>query len=64
MSTEVHTLSGAYAIDALSAEEMALFRGHLEACPVCCEEVGELRDAAAKLGASAAMTAPESLKAR
>jgi len=64
MSTEVHTLSGAYAIDALSAEEMALFRGHLEACPVCCEEVSELRDAAAKLGASAAMTAPESLKTR
>ena len=64
MTTEVHTLSGAYAIDALSDAEATKFRAHLEACPVCCEEVGELRDAAARLGASAALRPPESLKAR
>ncbi|QNN54798.1 anti-sigma factor [Nocardioides mesophilus] len=64
MSTELHTLSGAYALDALSAEEAAAFRTHLEACAVCCEEVRELRQAAASMGASEAVVPPASLKAR
>ena len=33
MSTDLHTLSGAYALNALSAEEAEQFRQHLEACP-------------------------------
>jgi anti-sigma-K factor RskA len=64
MSTELHTLSGAYAIDALSAEEAAAFRKHLDACPACCQEVRELRSAAARMGASESVAPPEHLKAR
>ncbi len=64
MTTELHTLSGAYALDALSPEEAAAFRKHLEACPACCQEVRELRSAAARMGASEAVAPPPYLKAR
>lgn len=64
MTTELHTLSGAYAIDALSAEEAAAFRTHLDTCVACCEEVRELRAAAARMGASEALVPPEDLKVR
>lgn len=64
MSTEVHTLSGAYALDALSAEEAAEFRAHLALCAACTQEVRELREAAATMGATEAGRAPESLKAK
>ena len=61
---ELHTLSGAYAIDALSAEEAAAFRTHLDTCVACCEEVRELRAAAARMGASEALSAPSHLRAK
>lgn len=61
---ELHTLSGAYAIDALSVEEAAAFRTHLDTCVACCEEVRELRAAAARMGASEALVPPASLKER
>ncbi len=64
MSTDLHTLSGAYAIDALSEEEARQFDRHLEECPACREEVRELRAAAAKMGAAEALTPPPALKAR
>jgi anti-sigma-K factor RskA len=64
MSTEIHTLSGAYAVDALSAEEAALFRAHLEECAVCRQEVQELREAASLMGASEASDPPVALKRR
>lgn len=61
---ELHTLSGAYALDALSAEEAAAFRTHLDTCVACCEEVRELRAAAARMGASEAIAPPQHLKQR
>ncbi|MFP5252931.1 MAG: anti-sigma factor domain-containing protein [Actinomycetes bacterium] len=64
MSTDLHTLSGAYALDALSPEEATAFRTHLAACPACCQEVRELRSAAARMGASEAVPPPPYLKAR
>ena len=64
MSTDLHTLSGAYAVDALSPEEAAEFRKHLEACPACRDEVRELCEAAALMGASEATAPPTHLKAR
>lgn len=64
MSTDLHTLSGAYAVDALSPGEAAEFRKHLEACPACRDEVRELREAAALMGASEATAPPTHLKAR
>jgi anti-sigma-K factor RskA len=64
MTTELHTLSGAYALDALSAEEAAAFRTHLEACSSCRQEVRELRAAAARMGAAEALVPPDRLKGR
>lgn len=64
MSTDVHTLSGAYALDALSPEEAAEFRRHLSECSVCRQEVRELRAAAARMGAVESLAPPQDLKAR
>jgi anti-sigma-K factor RskA len=64
MSTDVHTLSGAYALDALSPEEAAEFRRHLEGCQACRDEVRELQRAAARMGGAEASAPPAHLKAR
>ncbi len=64
MSTDVHTLSGAYALDALAPEEAAEFRRHLEGCQACRQEVRELQQAAARMGAAQSESPPAELKAR
>src|SRR5690242_11984655 len=64
MTADVHTLSGAYALDALSEEEAAEFREHLRRCQACRDEVRELQDAAARMGAAEAVTPPPALRAR
>jgi anti-sigma-K factor RskA len=64
MSTDLHTLSGAYALNALSAEEAEQFRKHLEACDACSQEVRELQQAAARMGANEAVLPPAYLKAK
>lgn len=47
--TDIHALSGAYAVDALSDDERADFEIHLSECPACRAEVDSLREAAALL---------------
>jgi anti-sigma-K factor RskA len=64
MSTDLHTLAGAYALDALSPEEAENFGHHLEECTACREEVGEFRDVAAQMGESESIAPPPYLKAR
>jgi anti-sigma-K factor RskA len=64
MSIDLHTLSGAYALDALSPEEAEEFATHLEQCAACREEVRELQMVAARMGAVEAAAPPSSLKAR
>lgn len=64
MSTDLHTLTGVYAIDALSVEEADEFTAHLRGCESCRAEVLELQDAAARMGASEAILPPPALKAR
>ncbi len=64
MSTDLHTLSGAYALDALSADEAAEFERHLDGCEACCDEVRELREAAARMGAAEALRPPPGLRER
>ena len=62
MTHDVHTLSGAYALDALTHEEAAAFEEHLEGCAVCRDEVRELREAVAAMGAQTWAAAPRSLR--
>lgn len=64
MSTDVHTLSGAYAVNALDPREAAEFEEHLDQCAACREEVTELQHAAAQMGAAEATMAPASLRSR
>ncbi len=61
---DVHTLSGAFALDALDAEEAAEFRVHLVGCAACRQEVRELREAAARMGAAETVRPPAELRAR
>jgi len=60
----IHTLAGAYALDALSADEAAYFEQHLAACDGCAQEVAELQGTVASLGSSAAEPPPADLRAR
>jgi hypothetical protein len=52
---DLHTMVGAYVLDAVSADERAMFSAHLADCAACRAEVGELREAAASLGTSEAI---------
>ncbi|WP_406634743.1 anti-sigma factor domain-containing protein [Amycolatopsis sp. WGS_07] len=63
-SPDMHTLAGAYALDALSEVERAQFRRHLEQCDACAQEVRELRETAARLGAAMDEQPPSGLKDR
>ena len=47
--SDMHPLSGAYAVDALDDIERARFERHLAECPDCTAEVASLREAAAML---------------
>ena len=61
MSADLHTLTGAYAAHALSDTERLAFERHLDACPACAQEVRELTETAAKLGAAVAAPPPPDL---
>lgn len=58
----VHTLSGAYVVDALDDAELAAFEGHLPGCRDCQAEVASLREAAALMADDVALTPPDSLR--
>ncbi|MGH3334527.1 MAG: anti-sigma factor [Nocardioides sp.] len=62
--TEIHALSGAYAVDALDDIERAQFERHLAQCAECRAEVESLRSTAALLAETTATAPPESLRER
>ncbi|MFI6027958.1 anti-sigma factor [Amycolatopsis magusensis] len=62
MTADLHTMTGAYALDALSEPESAAFERHLADCDACSAEVRELRATAARLGAAVAVNPPAQLK--
>lgn len=64
MNDDIHTLTGAYVLDALSETERRRFELHVSRCSGCAEEVAELRDTAARLGSVAAVQPPAELRAR
>lgn len=60
----MHTLAGAFALDAVNDVERAEFARHLEQCESCAQEVAELRATAARLGAAMAEEPPPEFKDR
>jgi len=61
---ELHTLAGAYAMDAISAPDRARFERHLAGCQECAREIASLREATARLAAATAVPPPTGLKER
>lgn len=64
MSPDVHALTGAYVLDAVSDLERVAFERHISACDACAQEVRELRGTAARLGQAAAAEPPPWLKSQ
>jgi anti-sigma factor RsiW len=62
--TEIHALSGAYAVNALDDIERAQFERHLAECAECRAEVASLRSTAAMLAETTATAPPEALRDR
>jgi anti-sigma-K factor RskA len=60
--SDLHKLTGAYAVDALDDLERARCEQHLAGCEDCRAEVAELRETASLLADSVAVTPPESLR--
>lgn len=63
MNADVHALTGAYVLDAVSDDERQTFERHLTDCDACRQEVAELRETATRLGAAVATPPPPRLKA-
>jgi anti-sigma-K factor RskA len=63
MNADVHALTGAYVLDAVSPDERMVFERHLGDCDACRQEVSELRETATRLGVAVATTPPPRLKA-
>ena len=63
-SHDLHLLTGAYAVDALTGDELDDFEQHLKQCPSCAEEVSGLQETAARLGLAAAIAPPSSMRAQ
>ncbi|MFI1105811.1 anti-sigma factor domain-containing protein [Streptomyces melanogenes] len=62
-TVDVHTLTGAYALNALLDEEREEFERHLAVCEACTREVDELRATAGRLGLATTTSAPAELRA-
>lgn len=62
--TDLHALTGAYAVDALDDLERARFERHLEECDDCSAEVDSLRETAGMLHLDDLPPLPAALRAR
>lgn len=51
-TNNIHTLAGAYALDALDDLERVRFEAHMESCDSCADEVASFRATTALLGAA------------
>jgi anti-sigma-K factor RskA len=60
--SDIHALSGAYAVDALDDIERAAFERHLGECPDCRAEVAGLREAATMIAETVTATPPPELR--
>jgi anti-sigma-K factor RskA len=62
MTTDIHTLVGAYALDAVDDIERAAFDRHVADCPSCRAEVDELRETVGRLADSTWSVPPPRLR--
>ena len=62
MTAEIHSLIGAYVLDAVDDLERAAFDRHLRECDVCRMEVDELRETSARLADGAWSVPPPALR--
>ena len=60
--SDIHALSGAYAVDALDDDEREQFEQHLAVCPECRAEVRSFSETAALIAETEAETPPPSLR--
>jgi anti-sigma factor RsiW len=60
--SQLHSLAGAYVLDALGPQERERFEQHLAHCDTCSQETREFRETAARLAAAAAEPPPEGMK--
>jgi anti-sigma-K factor RskA len=63
-TADIHALTGAYALDAVSGVERMEFERHLAECESCAQEVLELQETASRLALAASAAPPPALKAR
>ncbi|WP_394613317.1 anti-sigma factor domain-containing protein [Lentzea sp. JNUCC 0626] len=63
-ASDLHMLTGVYAMNALSDAERAEFEAHLSRCSSCAQEVAELQATAGFLGAVADVAPPPRLRAQ
>ncbi|MET9904171.1 anti-sigma factor [Streptomyces sp. NPDC006446] len=61
-TTDLHTLTGAYALHALADDERERFERHAADCEACAQEVRELTAAAARLGLAVTASPDPALK--
>lgn len=64
LSQDQHTLSGAYALDALPPEESVRFEDHLAECDACVQEVRGFAETTARLASAAASPPPEDMRSK
>jgi anti-sigma-K factor RskA len=64
MGQDTHTLTGAYALNALSPNESVRFEDHLADCDSCVQEVRGFKETSARLAAATAQAPPAELRAR
>jgi anti-sigma-K factor RskA len=60
--SDIHALSGAYAVDALDDDEREQFEQHLAVCPECRAEVRSFAETAAQITETEAQIPPPSLR--
>lgn len=60
--SEIHALSGAFAVDALDGAERLAFETHMEGCETCRDEVESLREAASTLSALSVLAPSERMR--
>ncbi|MEV8316552.1 anti-sigma factor [Streptomyces sp. NPDC059900] len=61
-AADLHTMTGAYVLHALSDEERTEFERHLEVCEACGQEVRELAATAGRLARAVSVAPPADMK--